>query len=445
MPPKRGLSAKKRTPSPSAGAERGSPKSAEPPKEPTPAPSPRQSTRLSPRGGPLPAGATAAASPTFVLEKESSPSTSDTIRGSRPGSGHSMYSSNADPMYLPTNKHLLRAKQLQVIADQLAHSLTALRSTLAEKEARITSSRGRAVLPFQIRRVEKEKEQLEIEIRQTTRTIRTLLLMSNQMEEMMNRKRELEANTRTELEAQIAALEQEKAENDVRIRDGYVQRIGMLRRYWQWRQLRELGDTSVGVSFKVELARGPRFRNVGIQNNIQSDYMARQLQWLETFAAREGNFLQQLKKLDGLIEDLADIGELMEGTLTCAVCGLLYDEPVLMWPCGHTFCCICFDSLAIAPSLFRCPTCGSIGSEGFVHNLLLAETVAKWMFKDAGYDDLQGPVNSIRLHLGRFNHDEVRERVNELKEALSRQRTGENSSQNTSRGEDLITVTYRPY
>lgn len=96
------------------------------------------------------------------------------------------------------------------------------------------------------------------------------------------------------------------------------------------------------------------------------------------------------------------------------MCGLLYEDPVIFWPCGHTFCLECFHSLAIAPSLYRCSVCGSIGSEGYVHNLLIADTVAKWMFKDSGYRDIDGPLNAIRTHMMRFQKQSLTSRLQML-------------------------------
>ncbi|EPY43204.1 hypothetical protein AGDE_00718 [Angomonas deanei] len=217
----------------------------------------------------------------------------------------------------------------------------------------------------------------------------------------------------------------------------------MLQRYWPWRQLLELGDTAVGATFEEELARGPRYRNVGIQNNIQSDYILQQLHWVEQIVQREETFRKHLQNLDSMIEDLNDINELLESTLTCTVCGLLFEAPVLFWPCGHTFCQVCFQSLAIAPSLYRCPTCGSIGSEGYVHNLLVSDTVAKWIFKDAGYGDLQEPLNNIRVHLSRFRRTRMESKIEELKELLADYQ----SSEKSKNMQDLrtIDITYRAF
>lgn len=347
-----------------------------------------------------------------------------------------------DVVVIPGDDQLRQCVRLQSLADELSFSLVALRTKLARLEHRIRESGNAAVLPFQLRRAQEEKVVLERETESTSRVIRQLLVMSSQIESLQTMKDEVFVETKEDLLHEIEALRAERDSRLDAIRDGYAERINMLQRYWPWRQLLELGDTTVGATFAEELARGPRYRNVGIQNNIQSEYIVEQLHWLEALSAREEGFRVQLRHLDTLVEDLNDINELLESTLTCSVCGLLFDEPVLFWPCGHSFCVACFDSLAIAPSLFRCPVCGGIGSEGYAHNLLLADTVAKWMFKDAGYGDLQGPQNAIRLHLSRFRKDRIDGRIRDLRALLR-----EHKKKEALLGgeEEAITISYRVY
>ncbi|CAD2218907.1 hypothetical protein AGDE_01063 [Angomonas deanei] len=348
-----------------------------------------------------------------------------------------------DLLVIPTESELMNAKRLNTLADQLSRSLVVLRTRVARMEQRQQFNGTAAVLPFQIRRARAEREQLQLEIKQTDRTIKRLLLMSEQMEKAIRQRDDVIEETRIKLVQEIEELKVQREQQEAQIRSGYIERINMLQRYWPWRQLLELGDTAVGATFEEELARGPRYRNVGIQNNIQSDYILQQLHWVEQIVQREETFRKHLQNLDSMIEDLNDINELLESTLTCTVCGLLFEAPVLFWPCGHTFCQVCFQSLAIAPSLYRCPTCGSIGSEGYVHNLLVSDTVAKWIFKDAGYGDLQEPLNNIRVHLSRFRRTRMESKIEELKELLADYQ----SSEKSKNMQDLrtIDITYRAF
>lgn len=332
-------------------------------------------------------------------------------------------------------------KEITEIARKLPRSMTYLQRKLVEMEAQIEKTHERAVLPFQVRRGQQERKQLREEIRRTEHVIQELRMMSSQMQDVLKLRETVKEETKKQMIEEIARLKKEKKEREADIRSGFINRISLLHLYWPWRQLVELGDTNVGLTFKEELDRGPRYRNVGIQNNIQSEMTEHQLHWLEEIAGREDTFRVHLNKLDALVEDLTDITDLLENALTCGVCGLLFEDPVLFWPCGHTFCFICFQSLMISPSLHRCPTCSSISSEGYVHNILVGESVAKWMFKDSGYGDLKGPMTSIRLHLSRFSRQHIQNRITQLREAIKVRTI------NDIRGkaEEMITISYRAY
>lgn len=349
----------------------------------------------------------------------------------------------SDGIVIPDSSQLMRSKKLQSVADQLQGSLSALHRKLSGMEKRMQVTGGAALLPFQLRRAKQEKEELEREIAATQKTIKRLILMSDQITQIINMKQDIAKETRAGLLREIDSLRREIETKEETIRRGYTQRINMLQRYWPWRQLKELGDTTVGKTFEEELSRGPRYRNVGVQNNIQSDYIRQQIHWLQQLGCQEGIFRSHLHHLDVMVEDLNDVTELLETAMTCGVCGLIYEEPVLFWPCGHSFCLECFASLAIAPSLFRCPICGSIGSEGYLHNLLLAETVAKWMFKDSGYGDLQAPLSAIRVHLSRLRQDEIQGRIRALTEELEVSKKQEAVTKQN--GDEAVTISYRLY
>lgn len=348
-----------------------------------------------------------------------------------------------DVVVIPDSSQLMRSKKLQSLADQLQGSLAVLHRKLSGMEKRVQVTGGAALLPFQLRRAKQEKDELEREIAATQKMIKRLLLMSDQIAQIIKMKQTIFQETRANLLKEIEELKHEIEAKEEVIRRGYTQRINMLQRYWPWRQLKELGDTNVGKTFEEELSRGPRYRNVGVQNNIQSDYIRQQIHWLQQLGCQEGVFRSHLHHLDVMVEDLNDVTELLETAMTCGVCGLIYETPVLFWPCGHAFCLECFASLTIAPSLFRCPTCGSIGSEGYLHNLLLAETIAKWMFKDSGYGDLQAPLSAIRVHLARFRQDEIQERIKTLQEELERSKEAETLAKKAN--DEAVTISYRLY
>ncbi|ORC91130.1 uncharacterized protein TM35_000061350 [Trypanosoma theileri] len=341
--------------------------------------------------------------------------------------------------------HLLSMRRPQQIASELANSLVSLRSRLAKLELERLNYESGAANGHIMARIAQERqdkqEKLEIEILKTEKMTRRLLLMSKVVDRVVTLRETIFAETRAAMEAEIERLREQVAENEARIRDRYVGRVNLLHRYWLWRTLQELGDVNVGTTFEAELARGPRYRTIGLQNNILSDTLEQQLLWLRRFGEREEAFRGHVQRLDTFVERLTDVSEVLEDTLTCGVCGLLFEDPVLFWPCGHTFCLVCFDSLCIAPSLFRCPTCGSMGSEGYVHNLLIAESVAKWVFKDAGYSDIHGALSLIRLHLSKFRKDVIMVRLADLRERLKEAQERETSPEKLSE----MSITYRLY
>ncbi|ESL07230.1 hypothetical protein TRSC58_05086 [Trypanosoma rangeli SC58] len=320
----------------------------------------------------------------------------------------------------PPLEHLLSLRQPQELALRLTQSLVSLRSRLAELELeRLNNESGMPGRSDAVaRRAQEKAEKLELEIYKTERVLRRLLLMSKVMEQIISLRQDTIAGVRTMMEAEVRLLQEQFNANEELIRGRYVDRVNMLHRYWLWRTLQELGDQTVSRTFEEELSCGPRYRSLGVQNNILSDTLEQQLAWMVRFAEKERIFRDHVRRLDILVEELTDVNEAMEEALTCRVCGLFFEDPVLFWPCGHTFCLTCFDSLSIAPSLFRCPTCGSMGSEGYVHNLLIAECVAKWMFKDSGYADINGALSLIRLHLSTFRKEIISTRIAQFRQRL---------------------------
>ncbi|CCW68685.1 unnamed protein product [Phytomonas sp. Hart1] len=353
-----------------------------------------------------------------------------------------------------------RPRALETLTDRLTKSLAGLQNNLdgmkerikvLEEQKNVVESVGWSVNASKekwsqnhdLTRIRQERVQLENEIEKTNRTIQNLLALSDRLEEIHQHQLKNLTSSRQKLELEIKNLELEKQMNASIIREGFVKRIHLLHRYWPWRQLVELGSTNVGATFEEELKRGPRYRHVGVQNNIRIDYLGQHIKWLETLKSSENAFQNRIWQLEKFVEDLYDINSMIEDSLSCKVCGLLYDEPVIFWPCGHSFCYDCFGSLAIAPSLYRCSVCGSIDSEGFLHNLLLADTVAKWMFKDLGFNSIQTPLSGVRIHLSRLQRFNTDTKLAKLKELLKQQFL--KTSKNGASDNDSITISYRMY
>lgn len=340
-------------------------------------------------------------------------------------------------------ERLLSMRPPQELAMQLSESLFSLRARLAEMELeKLNCDYGSQVTTNAAAlRVLDKKAKLELEILKTEKVLDRLLLMSRVVEQIVEMHDKIHADSRVAMEEEVVSLRQQVKTNDELIRQFFVNRINMLHRYWLWRTLQELGDLTVGQTFEEELSRGPRYRTIGVQNNILSSTLEQQLAWLQQFAEKEKIFREHVRRLDNLVEELTDVNEALEEALTCCVCGLMFEDPVALWPCGHTFCLVCFDTLSIAPSLFRCPTCGSIGSEGYVHNLLISESVAKWMFKDAGYGDIHGALSLVRLHLSKFRREVIMSRIANLRKRLAEAVFTESKPEEISE----MDITYRTF
>ncbi|KAG8348877.1 hypothetical protein TRVL_00292 [Trypanosoma vivax] len=325
----------------------------------------------------------------------------------------------------PRIERLMSMRQPHQMALELTESLTALRLRLADLEVERLNYETMSGGGSQARRAYDREAVLELEVRKTVKLLRHITKLSKIIDTLIRLREVTHSSTVTAMLREIDELRAKVAENDAKIRECSINRISMLQRYWLWRTLQELGDMTVGRTFADELARGPRYRSIGIQNTIFSDTLEEQLLWLQRFVEKEKTFRDHVQRLENFVEEFTDMNDALEEALTCRLCGLLFEDPVIFWPCGHSFCLVCFDSLSVAPSLFRCSTCGSLGSEGYVHNLLLSESVAKWMFKDAGYADVHGALSLIRLHLSKFQRNVISSRIDDLEERLAGEREKE--------------------
>ncbi|CBH11439.1 hypothetical protein, conserved [Trypanosoma brucei gambiense DAL972] len=336
---------------------------------------------------------------------------------------------------------LLSMRHPQQIAADLTRSLSSLRQRLAQLEMEWLGFESSAVGSTYACRARDQKDKLEHEVRKTEKMTRHLILLGRVLDRIFELRTSVFDSERTAMEAEVEELTKRVEKNDEEIRSCYINRISLLHRYWVWRTLQELGDMTVGRTFAEELARGPRYRSIAIQNRILSDTLERQLEWLQRFLEKEEVFCGRVRQLERFVEEFTDMNDALEEVLTCRVCNLLFEDPVVFWPCGHSFCLQCFDSLSVAPSLFRCPLCGSMGSEGYVHNLLLSESVAKWMFKDACYADVHGALSLVRLHLSKFRRNIISSRMEQLEERLTAERGRELASDTL----DDMDIVYRAY
>nr|CCC90729.1 unnamed protein product [Trypanosoma congolense IL3000] len=388
----------------------------------------RTSRQTNSRGSPRSAGNDASVTPPSPLQ--------ETGTASNDPSGAALEELSTQPLH-----RLLGMRHPQQIASDLETSLASLRLRLVHLEMECLRCDGTAAGSTYAWRAKENKEKLELEVRKTEKMVRHLSMLGRVLDRIVDLRSEVFAVERSEMEKELNELENRVAENDEAIRQRCINRINLLHRYWVWRTLQELGDMTIGRTFEEELGRGPRYRSIAIQNKILSDTVEQQLHWLQRFSDREETFSSRLRQLERFVEEFTDINDALEEVFTCRVCGLLFEDPVVFWPCGHSFCLLCFDSLSVAPSLFRCSLCGSMGSEGYVHNLLLSESVAKWMFKDVCYADVHGALSLVRLHLSKFRKSAISSRIENLEQRLLAEREREMLSDSLS-SMDIVTRAY---
>lgn len=352
----------------------------------------------------------------------------------------SMYDSvgNTDFAY---DSSVLNYETMKTSQSQVVVLIAQLRVKIAEMKHRAEYVMDKAVLPYDVRRAARGKKVIQKNIALSQRELKKLTAVNRKILYMLKLRAKVIKETKRSLREEIESLDKEKEKNDALIRRGYINRIQLLRRYWPWRQLMELGDNRVEATFEEELTRGPRYRNVALQNNIEHEFIKNQIHWLEAYHNRECLFRREITRLDNLVDDLNDVNDLIESAITCSLCGLLFDEPVLFWPCGHSFCCACFDSLAIAPGMFRCSVCGSLDNEGYLHNIIVADTVAKMMFKDSGYSNLVQPMNDMHTYLAQFQRSHIDERLKRLRQILFEERANEFVEDDR----EEINISYRQY
>ena len=219
---------------------------------------------------------------------------------------------------------------------------------------------------------------------------------------------------------------QQHYDNAEKIAKGQLQRRNLLKQYWEWRKAVHLGDTTAAKNFREEFQKGPKFRNIAVQNSIQQDSLTNQLLWLKHLMRREFHFKKNVAVLERLVNDLNTVTLEMEDCLRCKVCDKLFDDPVVFAHCGHTYCSRCHDLLLIEINLYRCAICGQVGSDAYVPNVSIAEIEAKWWFKDSGYADISLAIEQVKSNLARFESNKLNWKIAALEERIADEKKKQN-------------------
>eukprot|EP01062_Namystynia_karyoxenos_P055717 TRINITY_DN46778_c0_g1_i1.p1 TRINITY_DN46778_c0_g1~~TRINITY_DN46778_c0_g1_i1.p1 ORF type:complete len:1427 (+),score=326.43 TRINITY_DN46778_c0_g1_i1:78-4358(+) len=149
---------------------------------------------------------------------------------------------------------------------------------------------------------------------------------------------------------------------------------------------REAGTPSGAPAAAVEQAT----YEVGIQNDIEMEMgLHSPGNDRACLARRERELRSEIANLRDSIGKLIEFNCELEAEITCKHCVHLCDQPRMMWPCGHTACSRCADSMRVGDEeAWRCAECGGLSIDGHIPNHFLAQLCAKWRFKESGYHDL---------------------------------------------------------
>lgn len=218
--------------------------------------------------------------------------------------------------------------------------------------------------------------------------------------------------------AELRELEERVMHNAAALQSAHMNRKNLVRQYWAWRQRVELGDAKAAKTFEEDVQRGPRFRHVGVQNVIQTESFASQVQWLRQLLSREELFRRHVQRVEVLVGDLNEVNSHIDRALVCPHCSKVLREAVTMWPCGHSFCLQCFDKLSISQHMHRCSVCYSVGAEGCIANALLSDILSKLAIRESGYSDLKTSLEAVKSHLQAFQKDKLALRLHALEYRL---------------------------
>jgi hypothetical protein len=232
-------------------------------------------------------------------------------------------------------------------------------------------------------------------------------------ESIAARKRHL-AVMRRRIRDEVAALQSGIATTAGGIERGRTERNDLVRRYVLWRRRREFDEDAVAPTFEQELAIGPRVKDVETQCVIQSEFLPMQVLKLVRLMDEQDALKSHLRIIRSIVNDMNEINRFMQMEITCPQCGGIFQNCVVAWPCGHSYCAECFDQLAVAPGVFRCRVCMVTSADGCTANYTVNEVVGRWLFKRSGFSDVVHSADAVQSQLAVFSKAEVQRMLRAL-------------------------------
>ena len=93
--------------------------------------------------------------------------------------------------------------------------------------------------------------------------------------------------------------------------------------------------------------------------------------------------------------------------IRCNVCDQIFENPSLLWPCGHTFCRRCIERTMRQGEIYVCADCNGASREGYTDNALIFSLCDRWSFKQRSVQEPQQTVDNLVLLLKRMAEREA--------------------------------------
>eukprot|EP00658_Telonema_sp_P-2_P016027 TRINITY_DN16209_c0_g1_i4.p1 TRINITY_DN16209_c0_g1~~TRINITY_DN16209_c0_g1_i4.p1 ORF type:complete len:752 (-),score=95.16 TRINITY_DN16209_c0_g1_i4:163-2418(-) len=257
-----------------------------------------------------------------------------------------------------------------------------------------------------IKRVEVMIQNSDVMISRLT-AIRDRILATIEEKEVL--KKDLSANVTSD----INELDELLTRTDAETRYARIQRKNIVGKYWDWRKLREVGDETAAPSFFEQLKRGPTSQETAIQNCIQVETMPAQLRRFARLVRKEEAISRVIRTVEVTIGDLELCNREVHELLCCPCCQRTFEDPVSLWPCGHTFCRECSESdqIQLSRGVHRCPKCSIVGTEGSLPNPLVEEVIAKWEVMERGYLRMRQALKHVKLCITKIQQRTLQRRM----------------------------------
>jgi len=261
--------------------------------------------------------------------------------------------------------------------------------------------------PLDAERVDELIEQAKRDAGATTDTVKSA-------KETIAQRKQRVLNLRRKLRDEIQALQAKTASTAGGIDRAREERNALVRQYVIWRRRREFDEDAVAPTFEQELQIGPRTRDVETQCVVQSETLPMQILKLVRVMDEEDTLKDSLRTIRSIVRDMDSINKFMRLELTCPVCRRIFEDCVVMWPCGHSYCGRCFETLQQAPGLFRCQVCGLTSADGCTASCTVNEVVGRWLFKNSGFSEVVTSADEVQSQLAVFSKGEVQRMLRAL-------------------------------